>query len=223
MAPLLIACNVNAKESPEIVAKIDDIEITEQTFSTMVEAEKNNWGKLNVNMPNDDLYYEKVVLKRLITNALLDVQAKKEGIVVSDKEASDEIKNQLQQIKCLAPDDPVKISFLNQIKSSGYNSIEDYAKDSRVLDTYRKQLARVKLRNTFYETVSKTAGPDERGKAWEDYKNNLINTGDYEIYIPVDIKGFEPVRPWERYNNQDLNQTFATEVRARVIVSDDGN
>jgi|AGTN01.2.fsa_nt_gi SurA N-terminal domain. len=216
-----MACNVHAEEASKPIAKINDTVITEQTFSAMVEREKSNWDKLNINMPADHTYYEKLVLKRLVTNALLDAQAKKEGIVVSDQEASEELKKQLEQINSLAAEDPGKISFLNQIKSSGHAGIEDYAKDRKVLEAYRKQLARVKLRNHFYETLSKTADNEKPAKAWEDYKNNLINTGAYEIYIPVDIKGFTPVQPWERYHNHDFTQTFTTEVKSGTIVSDD--
>ncbi|WP_242833140.1 hypothetical protein [Desulfosporosinus acidiphilus] len=47
----------------------------------------------------------------------------------------------------------------------------------------------MKLRNLVLHSIP--AGQNEAFKAWQDYTDKLINQGNYKIFIPVDIKGFQ--------------------------------
>jgi len=209
---LFFAHQIDTSKYPEIVAKVNGDEISGQNLATATAIEKSKWDKIG--NPQSDTVCESLALRQLIINKMIESEAKQNNISISSQEAYEKLKNVVNEIMSLS-DNPGKEQFLSEIKTCGYNSVEEYLEDAKVTEAYKKLLVRTKVRNQFYKSVPEPTENDinayiqdkqindvddeskkliknalyqaKKSKAWKDHVDLLINSGDYEILAPIDI------------------------------------
>jgi len=145
-----IQYEISKNEYTEIVAKIAQTEIKGEDFSREVQFNIDA-DELN-NLFFDRSVYEKRVLKKLITNALLDQKVLEKNIVISDDEAKKFVKDQLKLMDSVSNSDVNKENLLNYIKDLGYADLNAYMNDEKVLSAAKKILARKKLADSIFFT-----------------------------------------------------------------------
>lgn len=201
----------------EIVAKIGNVVIAGNDFTEQVEIEKNKWERIGV--LQSETFYEKAALRQLVLNKLLENDAKGKGIVITDKEASNYLNNIVNTINKLKENDPSSIQFYNDVKASGYDTVEDYVNSPFVIESTKNVLMRAQVKKQIFSTVSLPTdeevdsyiiknnldvnNPEQRAimkyqiyqnniiKKWDRYIDDLIDKGDYELFVNIDIKGFK--------------------------------
>jgi hypothetical protein len=181
--------NIKNTMYPDVVAEVGDTKITGLQL-TMEEAIKRN-NYVYMKKPQNQSFYEKVALGQLITNDLIDTEIKKQGITATDDEIKSSIEQDEKFYDSLPDNAPAKITFMQTIKADGFNSITDYMNSPKTINAVKKTLATGKLRNIILQSVPN--GQNEPAKAWDDYIDKLINEGNYKIFIPVDIKGYQQI------------------------------
>ncbi|OAT80805.1 SurA N-terminal domain-containing protein [Desulfotomaculum copahuensis] len=165
---------------PAVVAEVAGKNITGRELASEKQLIKNNWAKIG--RPQSDSWCERAALRTLVLNSLLDCEASKKGIKVTNQEALNYLEAVYGKIKSLSDNNPAKISYLKDVKSSGFTSPEEYIHSPGVLNATQKILARTGLRNRLYQ--SGYSG------TWQSYEEQLLDKGDYRLFINVDIKNF---------------------------------
>lgn len=210
------ASQSNPSKYTDVVAKIGNTELTGNQLSGQVEIEKNKWERIG--NPQTEIFYVKAALRQLVLNELLEVAAKKKGIVITDEEASKYLNNIVNNIEKLDDNAPASIQLYNDIKACGYNSIEDYVNSPLVIESTKNVLMRAQVKDQVLSTVSmpsdeevdnyiklnklNISSPEQRtaikhlihqnniSQKWNKYINDLIASDNYELFLDVDIKGF---------------------------------
>lgn len=98
-----LSTNVNY---PDIIAKVADEVISGKDLAIQIELEKNKSEKIK--QPKDYSFYEKVALKHLITNILLDKDAEKRGLSVNKEEVLKYSNDTIKMIDAVDNNDPNK-------------------------------------------------------------------------------------------------------------------
>ncbi len=162
----------------QLVAKVGQQEITEAEFEEQMKIKKDAYENLGI--PQTDDFYKTVSLGLLVERVLLEQEAESRGIIVSTEEVVAYLKKQLEEMEKLHDNDPGKIEYYNAIKLNGYNTPEDFINAPEVISAQKKVFAR----NLLKETIA----PKED---WDEYAERLLNAEEnYEIFIPVDIRGY---------------------------------
>jgi len=205
---------VNKSNYSEIVAKVGDKQITGKQLTGQVQLEKNKWERIGY--PQSESFYEKAALRQLILNAQLENIAKQKGINVTEKEVSDYLGNIINKMSSLSDNDPNKIEFINDMRASGFETTQEYSKSPEVKVATKDILTRAKVKKVLLSKVPLPSdeevnnyikknkininNPEEklqikyelnkknRLEEWNNFTNELINTGNYEIFADIDIK-----------------------------------
>ncbi|MCR4441606.1 MAG: SurA N-terminal domain-containing protein [Peptococcaceae bacterium] len=168
----------NNSKSEQLVAKVGQQEITSAELEQRMRIKKEAYEKLN--KPQSDLFYKTVSLGMLVEHALLKQEAKAKGINVTAEEAAMYLKEQLEQMRKLQDNDPIKVNYFNAIKTNGYNSPEEYINSPEIISIHQDILTRSKLKSL----ITKNGN-------WDAYIEGLINNkNNYEIFINIDIRNY---------------------------------
>lgn len=208
-----LSTNVNY---PDIIAKVADEVISGKDLAIQIELEKNKSEKIK--QPKDYSFYEKVALKHLITNILLDKDAEKRGLSVNKEEVLKYSNDTIKMIDAVDNNDPNKKELMNEIKSKGFSNIKDYMNDSTYIEVAKKVLAIAKLRNLIYSTTPRPTEEDidnyiaknhledakhdlkiresirnllfqqNKVNTWEKYLEELIQKSEFEVLVPINVK-----------------------------------
>lgn len=201
---------------PDVVAKVAGESISGKDLAMQVELEKNKYEKIK--QPKDNSFYEKVALKHLITNILLDKEAEKKGLSVSKEEVLKYLNDTIKMIDAVDNNNPNKKELMKEIKSKGFLNIEDYMNDPTYIEVAKKVLVRAKLRNLIYNTTPQPTEEDidnyiaknhledakhdlkiresirsllfQKGKVntWEKYLEELFQKNECEVLVPINTK-----------------------------------
>ncbi|AFM40376.1 hypothetical protein Desaci_1350 [Desulfosporosinus acidiphilus SJ4] len=180
--------NIKNTKYPDIVAEVGDTKITGLQLTRGVAIKQNAFVN-NIKMPQDESFYEKIALGLLVKNALIDTEVMRQGLQVTPDEARSYLEQQKKSMDSLPESDPAKEAYTKTINDNGFSTSTDYIDSPETIKFTQILLGRVKLRNLVLHSIP--AGQNEAYKAWQDYTDKLINQGNYKIFIPVDIKGYQ--------------------------------
>ncbi|MDQ7095641.1 SurA N-terminal domain-containing protein [Desulfosporosinus sp. PR] len=180
--------NIKNTKYPDVVAEIGDTQITGLQLTREVAIKQYAFVN-NIKKPQDESFYEKITLGLLVENALIDSEVKRQGFQVTTDEARSYLEQQKKSMAALPDDDPAKEAYTQTIKDNGFSNSADYICSPETIKFTQIILGRGKLRSLVLYSIP--AGQNEAYKAWQDYTDKLINQGNYKIFIPVDIKGFQ--------------------------------
>ncbi|MEN6389260.1 MAG: SurA N-terminal domain-containing protein [Syntrophomonas sp.] len=198
---------------PEIVASVGSVEITSEHLEKQIEIEKIKANTMGDKYPHANI--ETAALREIISEELILQEAKSNGIFVSEEEAVRFLDDQAKLIESLSDED--KKQYEQNASSFGCSSVSEYLKDPKVINATQLLLTKGKIRISVYNNVPDTTDEevnkyldnngigfkedkdvisavkekirhDKEILAWENHLAKLVNSGDYEIRIPVDIK-----------------------------------
>lgn len=173
---------------PDIVAEVGDSKITGLELTRKIAVQRNAFVN-NIKKPQDESFYEKIALGLLMKDALIDNEVTRQGLTATVEEAKSYLEQQDKSMDLLPESDPAKVAYFKTIKDNGFNNASDYINSSGIVSMTQKSLGRGKLKSSVLQSIPK--GQNSATKAWEDYTDKLINQGNYKIFVPVDIKGFQ--------------------------------
>jgi len=180
--------NIKNTKYPDVVAEVGNSKITGLQLAREVAIKQNAFVN-NIKKPQEELFYEKVALGLLVKNALIDEEVKKQGMMVTPEEAKSYLEQQKKSMDSLPDSDPAKVAYIKTIKANGFDNASDYLNSPGVISVTQTILGRGKLKNSILQSIPQAQ--NEATKAWNDYTDKLINQGNFKIYVPVDIKGYQ--------------------------------
>ena len=180
--------NIKNTKYPDIVAEVGDTKITGLQLTREIAIKENDYVN-NLKKPQTESYYEKVSLGLLVENALLDYEVKRQGLTASVEEAKAFLARHKTMIDSRPDNDPVKIALRQSYETNGFSNVSDYINSPNTISATQKILGDSKLKSMILKSVPQ--GQNEEVKAWDAYIDDLINQGNYKIFIPVDIKGYQ--------------------------------
>jgi hypothetical protein len=180
--------NIKNVKYPDVVAEVGDTKITGLQLTREVVIKQNAFVN-NIKKPQDESFYEKIALGLLVENALIDNEVKRQGLQVTTDEARSYLEQQKKSMDSLPDSDPAQKAYIQTIKANGFNNSTDYINSSETIKFTQILLGRGKLKHLVLHSIP--PGQNEAYIAWQDYTDKLINQGNYKIFIPVDIKGYQ--------------------------------
>jgi hypothetical protein len=142
-------------------------------------------------------------LKKLVSNALLDEEARKRGIQVNPAEVEAIIAQNVGYLKSLPEGHPDRVEWTVYLQDMGFSSFDDFAESADIQKIYEQLLIRGKLKEAITNEAASTAIKEEIGldpavlreqreAVWANYEKQLLeNKNAYELFVAIDIQNVD--------------------------------